>query len=115
MKRFLISLFLIAFLNSILEFILPWYVLAIVCFIIGLIARLSTWQSFLSGFLGIGLSWLILILIYDMPNHHFLSTRISKVFSLGENYWLLILISVSLGGIIGGLSTICGRWFNSAE
>jgi len=111
MKRFIITLFLIAFFNSILEFIFPWWILGVVCFALCYIARLSTFRSFMAGFMGILFSWLIMILLRDIPNHHILSIRMANLFSLNGNYPLFILICLLIGALMGGLSGMCGRIF----
>lgn len=105
----------IAILNSILESFLPWYILVLICFVVCLIARLSATKSFIAGFVGIFLSWLIAILLKDIPNHHLLSTKLSNLFQLKGNYILFIIINLLLGGLLGGLSGWCGTLFSSSN
>ncbi len=115
MTKLIITIFLIAIINSVAEFFLPWWILAIVCFAICYVAKLTTKQSFFAGFLGISMSWLILILLKDISNHHILSTRLANLFSFGGNYFLFILVNVLIGGFVGGLSGLCGKAFQFAN
>ena len=109
MKKLIITLFLIAIINSILECLLPWWILAVVSLSVCFIARLNHKQSFIAGFFGILFSWLIMILLKDIPNHHLLSSKMANLFPFGGNYLLFILFNVFIGSMLGGLSGLCGR------
>ncbi|HOZ51226.1 MAG TPA: hypothetical protein PLU17_05180 [Chitinophagaceae bacterium] len=115
MKRLVMTIFIIAVLNSILESFLPWWILVIISFVVCLIARLSSLKSFFAGFMGIFLSWFIAILLKDIPNHHLLSTKLSNLFQLKGNYILFIIINLLLGALLGGLSGWCGCLFSSTN
>lgn len=115
MKKFLITLFLISMLQAILGYFLPWWILAVICFLVGLVAHVSYGQSFLAGFLGITLNWLIVILYLDLPNHHLLSIKLSHLFGLQGNYDAFIVLNAMLGGLLGGMSCMVGRMFGSTE
>ena len=109
MKKFIITLFLITVLNTLLEFIFPWWILALVSGGVCMVARLNLKESFLVGFLGILISWLVMILFKDIPNHHLLSYKMANLFPMGGHYGLFILFNLLIGGLIGGLSGLCGR------
>lgn len=70
-------------------------------------------RAFGTGFLGIALLWLVLILIKDVPNHHILSSRMAGLLGL-PNSVMFILVNVLLGGLIGGLSGWSGAVLNKA-
>jgi hypothetical protein len=89
------------------EFWLPWWSIAVVCFLVSFFAGLRGGKAFLAGFLGIALFWLVAALVHDVPNEHILSTRMAVLFKL-PNYLLFILVTVVLGGLIGGLSAWAG-------
>lgn len=108
MKKLIITAVLIAIINSILECWLPWWILAVVSLSVCMIARLNYKQGFIAGFLGIMFSWLIMIMLKDIPNHHLLSSKMANLFPLGGNYLLFILFNVFIGSLVGGLSGLCG-------
>jgi len=109
MKKFITTLFLISLISTLLEFICPWWILAVVSGGVCLAVRLNLKQSFLAGFLGIVMSWLIMILFKDISNHHLLSYKMANLFPMGGYYGLFIIFNLLIGGLIGGLSGLCGR------
>ena len=70
--------------------------------------------SFLAGFLGIAIFWLVAVLLKDMPNEHILSRRMAMVFKL-PNYTALILVVTIVGGLIGGLSACAGSFIRATK
>jgi hypothetical protein len=97
----------IAILSAAAELFLPWWMIAVVPFIVGIVMHSNGKKSFLAGFLGIAIFWLIAALMKDLPNEHILSTRMASVFGL-PNYGLFMLVVVLVGGLIGGLSAWAG-------
>ncbi|MBL7765396.1 MAG: hypothetical protein JNJ58_04850 [Chitinophagaceae bacterium] len=111
--KFALTILSIFILNTFAEWLLPWWILGIVCAAVCYGAKLSGAKSFLSGFVGIALSWLAMILWKDIPNHHTLAQRLAEVFSLKGNYPLFIVLNVLLGSLLGGLSGLAGRLWRS--
>ena len=105
--RFFLAVLLIALLSSIIEFILPWWSVAIVAFAVSLIFSQPGDKSFLMGFAGVGLCWLIFAFTRDMLNDHILATRMATLFKL-PGHGLFILLTVLIGGLVGGLSSWAG-------
>src|SRR5580658_3393397 len=108
--RFLLAVMLIVFLSAVTEWFLPWWMIAVVSFIVSLLITLKPGKAFLAGLVGIGIFWLVASLLHDVPNEHILSTRMAVVFHL-PNYCLFILVTVFIGGLIGGLSALAGAFF----
>jgi hypothetical protein len=105
--KFFLGVILIAVLSAVAEYFLPWWSMAVVCFVVSLLMGLKGGKSFLMGFSCVALCWLTFALIHDIPNEHILSTRMAKVFGL-PNYGLFILVTVVVGGLIGGLASWAG-------
>lgn len=105
--RLLISILLIAILSFITEYFFSWWTLAIGCFFVTLFSSLSYGKSFLSGFLGIILLWLVVAFIKDFSNDHILSSRMAKVFHLNSSV-LYIIVASLIGGIVGGFAAWSG-------
>jgi hypothetical protein len=101
--RFIISILLIAILAAVATYFFAWWSVAIVCFIITLIAGLKPGKAFLAGFFGIGVFWLIAAVGHDIPNEHILSQRMAVLFKL-PHYSLFILVTVLIGALVGGLA-----------
>lgn len=93
-----------------LSFVLPWWSLALPALILGAIWGKSGLTSFGYGFLGIATLWLIQTSIIHIQNDGILTARIAELFSL-PSAWLVLLITVVIGGLSGGLSTLTGYLF----
>lgn len=105
--------FLIAITAWLLGLLLPWWSLAIPCLILGGWLGERSGTAFMYGFLGIGGLWLVQVLFIDIANDGILSSRIAELFSLPHSS-LVILLTVIIGGVAGGLCTLTGFFFKSA-
>lgn len=101
--KFAACTILIALLAALATYYMPWWMIAVVAFVVSFIFQFSSGKAFLSGLSGIALFWLVAILMLDIPNEHILSTRMGALFSM-PNYGLFILVNVLVGGLVGGLS-----------
>jgi hypothetical protein len=95
-----------------LSLILPWWSVFIPGLILGAIVGKKGIGSFGWGFVGIGGLWLVQSLYVHLVSDGILTTRIADLFSLGSPF-LVILITVLIGGLIGGLTTLTGYLFRS--
>lgn len=100
---------LIAITAWILGLFMPWWSLAIPCLLFGAWKGEKGSSSFIYGFIGIGALWLLQALIIDIQNQNILSSRIADLFSLPHSS-LVILLTVIIGGLAGGLSTMTGHF-----
>ena len=101
--KFLISVVAISFLSYWLGFFLPWWIPAAVAFLVTFFLPQKSGVSFLSGFAGVGLYWLVYALITDVSNGHILSGRMAALFGLPGSI-SFIAVTVLVGALIGGLS-----------
>lgn len=113
--KFLISLVLIALLSFCAGLYFPWWSIAIVPFIVGLLVPQSGLHAFLSGFLGVAVLWAVLMLILSIPNDHILAHRVAPIFIKMDAPYLLILVTALMGGIIGGLSALSGNFLQQRK
>lgn len=109
----MLLIILIAITSWLIGLFLPWWSLAIPCLILGGWLGKKADRSFLFGFLGIGILWFIQTLIVHIANNGILTTRIADLFSLPHPL-LVILVTVIIGGLAGGLSTLTGYLFKKA-
>ena len=114
MARFLLSVILIAVLSAVAEQWLPWWTIAVVCFIVALVANQRPGKAFLMGFMGIAIFWLVDCTMHDIANEHILATRMAALFKL-SNYALFIVVTVFVGGLVGGLSAWAGALLRPSE
>lgn len=95
-----------------LQTILPWWSVVIASFLISLIISTKGKSSFISGFLGIALLWLMLAIITDLRTNSILTERVAGIFSL-PNSWSLIFVTAFIGGIAGGFGALTGSTLRS--
>lgn len=107
--RFLIHVLLIAVISAYAEWIWAWWMIAVVSFIVMGFTRTKPSESFLSGFLGVGLSWLCIALWRDNANAHILSGRMAGVFGLPGYPWFIV-VTVLIGALVGGLSALTASY-----
>ncbi|TYP93323.1 hypothetical protein LX73_1023 [Fodinibius salinus] len=94
-----------------LGLVFPWWSLAIPGLILGGRLGKSGTHAFGYGFLGIGGLWFLLTLTTHISNNGILTERIANLFSL-PHPWLVILITVLIGGLAGGFTTLTGYLFS---
>ena len=101
---------LIALVAWLLSLFIPWWSVFIPGLIFGALLGRSGGTSFLWGFVGVSGLWLIQTLFINLSNDGILSTRIANLFSLPSG-WLVIVITVLIGGLIGGFTALTGYLF----
>lgn len=106
--RFLLSVLLTAVLSFIAGLFLPWWSIAIIAFGVALLLRPRPASGFLAGFLGILLLWGLLAFWIDQRNQGILSSKVARLFSLGESPLLIILVTAVVGGLVGGFAALTG-------
>ncbi|RYF81800.1 MAG: hypothetical protein EOO03_16405 [Chitinophagaceae bacterium] len=67
----------------------------------------TTGSAFWAGFAAVGLTWLAFALLKTLPNDNVLASKIAVVFQL-PNWIFVLLITVVIGGLVGGLSCLSG-------
>lgn len=103
--RFAVQILVIVILGFFLELFFPWWSVAIAAFCGGVL--LNTRMNFVAGFLAIGLLWLAKALITDLSSDSDLTDRVAVIFMLHSKA-LLLLVTVLLGGIVGGFASMTG-------
>ncbi len=119
MKSFLISIIIIFVVTYIIFLALPWWTIPIATFIVGIIFRLKSIPSFLSGFLGVGIVWLVLIVSKDAGNDVNIASAMGELFG-GRSGYMVYILSGLIGGLMGGLASLTGSkmvlaFYNTSE
>jgi hypothetical protein len=103
--KFLIQLLAIIALAYILELFLPWYYIAVACFVMGYL--LKSKANFLAGFLAIGILWFVKAWLLDSASSSDLAERVAHIFTLPKKEFLFFVTSV-VGGLVGGFAAWSG-------
>lgn len=107
---FIIKLVLIAVFCFLAQLFLPWWIVVVISFIVCAIIPGRGLNSFLSGFLGVGLLWLIYALIIDIQTDSILTAKVAGLFQLGKGA-ALVAVSGLVGAVSGGLGALSGYFF----
>ena len=103
---------LIILLGFIAHLFLPWWIIAIICFLVGLTFMDKTKYAVLTGFFSVFALWGITALVKSIQNEFILINRMSELLPI-HNTWLIILVTATLGGLIGLLSTTSGYFLQT--
>ncbi len=108
--KFLLKVILIAGLSFISAFFLPWWIVVVCAFLLNALIGSGPLNSFLSGFLSIGLLWMIAAWIIFSGSEGDLVLRLAPLFRANEGV-VLVVYTASLGALVGGLGGLSGCYF----
>lgn len=98
---------LIFLVSSVFQVFFPWWIIAVIAFLITAWLATKGSQAFWAGFGGIALSWLVAGLFYYIRNDGLLAERVATLFKLPHPA-LMLLVTVLLGGLVGGVAGVAG-------
>lgn len=101
----------------ILQFFLPWWIIAPIVFCLAFWKARSAKNAFTAGFSIIFVLWLIVGLAKTIPNENILANRVGQMLTLPDlsfNWLIVLLISCLIGGLASGLSALAGYYFKEA-
>ncbi len=107
MKLFL-RIILIGALTYFLSLILPWWILAVVGFTVGLLIPGGSLSTFISGFLGVGIIWMGHAWNLDAKNDSQFTEVMIQVIGIVDEPIVLIALVGLIGGLVGGFATMTG-------
>ena len=87
----------------VVQYFLPWWTMALIALIVGYIFHNSGFTSFVAGFLGVGLLWLVMAYYVDSTTQSILTEKVNKLFPLN----VFIMMTV-IGGLVGGFAALTG-------
>ncbi len=108
MNKAVIAFLLILVLGHLSSLILPWWIIAVITFLVVLLFNFKESSGFFIGFFGVFLLWLVYSIWLNVQNSFILNTQIGQLFG-GLNGKILIIISAVIAGMVGGL----GGWLGS--
>lgn len=90
----------------IFELFLPWYSVAFIALVFGYL--LDSESNFFGGFLGVALLWGIKIFMITSSSSVDLASKVALIMDPIKEKWILILVTLILGGLVGGLACVTG-------
>lgn len=112
--RFILATLLTATLSFIAGLYLPWWSLALVAFLVALLIKQKIALAYLSAFTGVFLLWGALATLIHLRNNGVLTQKIARLFSLGDNTFLLILVTALIGALVAGFAAMSGSLLRKA-
>ncbi len=108
--KFVIAVVLTALCGFAFPLYLWWWSFAIAAFLVALILKQSPSKSFLAGFVGIALLWLVQAMILDAGNDHLLSHKVALLLPFGGSGIALLITTGLIGGLVGGMAALTGSY-----
>lgn len=108
--KFFISLLSIAILSFVVGLYTSWWSIAVVAFIVSLLISQRPGSSFLSGFMGVFLLWLMIALLINAANGSVLANRIGGMLGIGHSPVLLAFITALAGGLVAGFAALTASY-----
>jgi hypothetical protein len=96
------------------QLVLPWWVIAPICFVLAAGLGRTGGRSFLAGFAGVGLGWAAAAAWLNVGNDGLLAHRVAQLLPLGGSSWALVLVTAIVGGLVGGMAALAGCWLRQA-
>jgi len=108
--KFLIHVIATAFACFMLQYLLPWWTMAIGAFAVAYFIGKKGFSSFLAGFVAIGMLWFVMAFTIDAITHSGLAQKISQLLPLNA-----FLMTALIGGLIGGFAALSGSMLKSTK
>lgn len=96
--------------TALAQLIGPWWVIALIPFLVYTWKPVSALQGFGVSFTAVGLVWLAYGGWLHSHSEGSMSNRIAELFSLPNGLALLVVVAI-IGGIVAGLSGLSGYYF----
>ncbi len=107
--KFLLRTIIIALAAHFALLYFPWWTIAICGFIAGALLSGSNFSSFFSGFIGVGLLWMVQAFISNNSGGE-LADKIAALFTVPNGVYM-VMITTLVGALVGGFSTLSGLRF----
>lgn len=95
-------------LTFILGYFFDWWTVAIAGFIGGFFFGTASGETFAKGTVGVSILWLLMVLYYHFSTQGILSNKIAQILPVGGNVGILIIVTVLIGGLVGGCGAVSG-------
>lgn len=102
---------LILLVSLLLQFFLPWWIIAPVAFVFAAWKAKSAGGAYAAGFGAIFILWVAMGLMLTLPNENILANRVGLMLGLPDIpfRWVLVLLITGIaGGLAAGFSALAG-------
>lgn len=99
---------LVLILTFILGYFFDWWTVAIAAFISGFFFGTASGETFAKGMVAVSILWLLVVVYYHFSTQGILSNKIAQVLPVGGSAGILILVTVLIGGLVGGCGAMSG-------
>lgn len=115
--KIITAIFLTAFLAFVfgLYTTIPWWSFVVSSLVVSMAIHQKPSKAFLSGFLGLFLLWAGMAFLKDLGNEHILSAKVAQILPLGGSYFVLILVTGLVGGLVSGLAALTGSYLRQSK
>jgi hypothetical protein len=108
--KFLISLILTALLSFIASMFGPWWIIAVVAFIVAAAIPQKVLMSFLAASLALFFLWGIQAFLINEQNNHLLGSKVAGLLFHRNSSALMIIVTGMVGAIVAGFAAISGSF-----
>lgn len=98
-------------LSWLLSFLGAWWMIIFGPFLLALLLKMKPLTAFLLGFVAIALLWGILFILFSAMGSGALVSLMSDLLNFGSGKALLIMLTLLIGGLTGGLAGITGTYW----
>jgi hypothetical protein len=116
---FVLKVALIALFSWLLSFFMPWWIFAVVAFVMGLLLQKSILLNFFSGLLGAGIYYVITAFWMGTNDNFSFANKVAEIFGEGLGMELsgygLLWMGAALFSFIGALSSLGGAMLLTPE
>jgi hypothetical protein len=106
--KFLIAIILTALLSFATALFFPWWIIALVAFIVAAVIPQRPLLAFLAAFLAIFILWGVQSYLIDQKNNHILATKVADLLFHKSSYLLIIIVTAVVGAIVSGFAGLTG-------
>lgn len=107
--KIILQIIFTALLSYVIQQFLPWWSIALCAGIVALFLSTTKLATFWGGFVGISLLWMAYATLIDIESQSILSQKMLPLFHV-KNVSMLIILTGSLGGVVGGMGALCGQF-----
>ena len=113
--KFSVALLLTALLSFVAGLYFPWWSIAVASFVVALLVQQKAGMAFAAGFSGLVLLWTGLASWINVKNENILAARIGELLGIGDNPFLLITITATIGGLVAGFAAMSGSYLRRSK
>jgi len=113
--KFIISAILIIFFSFLACLYFPWWIIAILAFLVSIIIQQGHFISFVCGFVSLFLLWGFLSFFISLENDHILAHRVSLLIFKTDSPFLLIFVTALIGALVAGFAALTGSYIRKEK